>query len=228
MIKQAHELYNGGDFKTAYKLYTELANSNNADAQTSLSYMHQNGQGCEVDDAKSLELYIKAAEAKQPFALFNLAILYANGIGGAEHDQFKAHDLYMEAATREVVPAMYEIGLMLERGLGCIQNYSEAAFWYEEGAKRGHVESFNNLGVLYKEGHGVEQDDARCFICFSRAAEGELAEGYYNLGMLYDQGRGCEMNNDKALDLCRKAAYKGHMKAKDIIKGLQENGSIVF
>jgi len=58
--------------------------------------------------------------------------------------------------------------------------------------------------------------------------EGELAEGYYNLGMLYDQGRGCEMDNDKALDLCRKAAYKGHEKAKKIIKDLQENGSIVF
>ncbi len=228
MIKQAHEIYNGGDFETAYRLYSSLAEDGNADAQTSLAYMHQQGQGCEINDEKSLELYTKASEAKQPFALFNLAILYSSGVGGVKHDQFKAHDLFMEAATREVAPAMYEVGLMLERGLGCVQNYSEAAFWYEEGAKRGHIESFNNLGVLYKEGHGVTQDDAKCFICFSRAAEGELAEGYYNLGMLYDQGRGCEMDNDKALDLCRKAAYKGHEKAKKIIKDLQENGSIVF
>ncbi len=228
MIEQAHEIYNGGDFKTAYKLYTHLADNGNADAQTSLAYMHQQAQGCEVNDAKSLELYTKASEAKQSFALFNLAILYANGLGGVNHDQFKAYELFMEAATREVAPAMYEVGLMLEQGLGCIQNYSEAAFWYEEGAKRGNIECFNNLGVLYKEGHGVSQDDARAFICFSRASEGELAEGYYNLGMLYDQGRGCEESNDRALDLCRKAAYKGHQKAKDIIKNLQENGSIVF
>lgn len=228
MIEQAHELYNGGDFKTAYRLYTELANSGDADAQTSLAYMHQQEQGCELDDAKSLELYTKASEAKQPFALFNLAILYANGIGGVSHDQFRAHELFMEAATREVAPAMYEVGLMLEHGLGCVQNYSESAFWYEEGAKRGHLECFNNLGVLYKEGHGVPQDEARCFICFSRASEGGLAEGHYNLGMLYDQGIGCDEDNDMALDLCRKAAYKGHEKAKKIIKGLQENGSIVF
>jgi len=228
MIQKAHEAYNSGDFTTAYNLYSKLVQEENADAQTSLAYMHQQAEGCEVDDAKSLELYTKASEAKQPFALFNLAILYSSGIGGVSHDQFKAHDLFMEAATREVAPAMYEIGLMLERGLGCIQNYSEAAFWYEEGAKRGHLESFNNLGVLYKEGHGVKKDEAKCFICFSRAAEGELAEGYYNLGMLYDQGIGCDEDNDKALDLCRKAAYKGHEKAKDIIKGLQENGSIVF
>lgn len=228
MIKQAHEAYNSGNFEIAIKIYTQLASEENSDALTSLGFMHQNAQGCEKDDEKALAYYKRAAELKQPYALFNLAILYMNGLGGVEHDQFKAHDLHMEAATREVPPAMYEVALMLERGLGCIQNYSEAAFWYEEGAKRGHLESFNNLGVLYKEGHGVVQDEARCFICFSKAANGDLAEGLYNLGQLYDQGFGCEQDHDKALDLCRKAAYKGHAKAKEIIKGLQEDGKIVF
>jgi len=228
MIQEAHNAYNSGDFQTAYRLYSQLAEEGDADAQTSLAFMHQKEQGCQKDDAKSLELYTKASEAKQPYALFNLGILYANGLGGVTHDQFKAHELYMEAAIREVPPAMYEVALMLERGLGCAQNFSEAAFWYEEGAKRGHLESFNNLGALYKEGHGVPKDDARTFICFSRAAEGGLAEGLYNLGMLYDQGVGCEQDHDKSLDLCRKAAYQGHEKAKGIIRGLQEEGKIVF
>ncbi|MCK4974944.1 MAG: sel1 repeat family protein [Sulfurimonas sp.] len=228
MIKKAHEAYNKQDFKTAFEMYTKLADEGNADAQTSLAFMYQKAQGCEKNDAKALELYEKAVEAKQPYALFNLAILYMNGLGGVQTDQFKAHELHMEAATREVPPAMYEVALMLERGLGCLQNYSEAAFWYEEGAKRGHLESFNNLGVLYKDGHGVESDRDRCFLCFSRAADGGLAEGLYNLGQLYDQGYGCEEDHDKALDLCRKAAYKGHKKAKEIIKGLQEDGKIVF
>ena len=228
MIKKAHDAYNKQDFKSAFELYTQLANEGNADAMTSLGYMHQNAQGCEKNNAKTLELYEKAAEIKQPYALYNLAILYMNGLGGVEHNQFKAHELFMEAAIREVPSAMYEVALMLERGLGCLQNYSEAAFWYEEGAKRGHLQSFNNLGVLYKEGHGVEKNEARCFICFKKAADGSLAEGLYNLGLLYDQGIGCEQNHDTALDLCRKAAYNGHAKAKEIIKGLQEEGKIVF
>ena len=228
MIQQAHDSYNSGNYKIAFELYTKLADNGNADAQTSLAFMYQNEQGCKSDENKILELYTKASEAKQPYALFNLAILYANGIGKIEHNQFKAHDLYLEAATLEVVPAMYEIALMLELGLGCTQNFSEAAFWYEEGAKRGSAESFNNLGALYKEGHGVPQDNDRCFLCFSRAADAGLAEGLYNLGLLYDQGIGCELDNDKALDLCRKAAYKGHEKAKEIIRNLQEDGKIVF
>ncbi len=147
MLQQAHNTYNSKDFKTALTLYAELANSGDADAMTSLGYMYQNAQGCEKNDAKTLELYEKAAELKQPYALYNLAILYMNGLGGVEHNQFKAHELFTEAAIREVPPAMYEVALMLERGLGCLQNYSEAAFWYEEGAKRGNLQSFNNLGV---------------------------------------------------------------------------------
>ncbi|WP_324172102.1 tetratricopeptide repeat protein [Sulfurimonas sp.] len=227
MIKKAHEAYNKQDFKTAFELYTELA-STNADAMTSLGYMYQNAIACQKDDKKVVEYYEKAAELKQPYAIFNLAILYMNGLCGVEHDQFKAHELHMQAAELEVPPAMYEVALMLERGLGCLQNYSEAAFWYEEGAKRGHLESFNNLGVLYKDGHGVEVDEARCFLCFEKAANGGIGEGLYNLGQLYDQGFGCEQDHDKALELCREAAYKGHAKAKEIIKNLQNDGKIVF
>jgi len=55
-----------------------------------------------------------------------------------------------------------------------------------------------------------------------------LAQGLDNLGLLYDKGIGCEMNNDTALDYCRKAAYKGHPKAKEIIQSLQADGKIVF
>jgi TPR repeat protein len=228
MIQEAHNAYNAKDFKSSFKLYKALADSGDADAQTSLAYMYQNGQATEVDEAKALSLYQEAAKKEQPYAMFNLAILYANGIGGAEFDQFKAHDLFMKAAVKEVPPAMYETALMLERGIGCIQNYSEAAFWYEEAAKRGHIESFNNLGVLYKEGHGVEQDLQRSFICFERASNANLSTAHYNLGLMYDQGLGVQEDHDKALDLCRKAAYGGHEKAKAIIASLQEDGKIVF
>lgn len=228
MIQEAHNAYNSGDYTTALELYTLLSDAPNEEAQTSLAYMYQNAQGCERDILKAVTLYKAAAEKKQPYALYNLALFYANGQHGLAFDQYKAHELFMESAIREAVPAMYEVGVMFEKGLGCICNFSEAAFWYEEAAKRGHPEAFNNLGVLYKDGHGVPHDDKRAFICFSRSADAGLKEGIYNLGLMYDQGLGCEENHDKALDLCRKAAYQGHEKAKEIIKSLQEDGKIVF
>lgn len=48
----------------------------------------------------------------------------------------------------ELPQGQFETGHSLERGLGCMQNFSEAAFWYEEAAKRGHAGAFNNLGVF--------------------------------------------------------------------------------
>ena len=228
MIQEAHNAYNNADYAKALELYALLSDASNEEAQTSLAYMYQNAQGCERDIDKAISLYWAAAEKKQPYALYNLALFYANGLHGIPFDQYKAHELFLESAVREAVPAMYEVGVMFEKGLGCIANFSEAAFWYEEAAKRGHPEAFNNLGVLYKDGHGVPQDDKRAFICFSRLADAGLKEGIYNLGLMYDQGLGCEEDHDKALDLCRKAAYKGHEKAKEIIKSLQEDGKIVF
>jgi hypothetical protein len=153
--------------------------------------------------------------------------MYADGVV-VEHDQFKSYELMLRAAILEFPQAQFEAALALERGLGCVQNFSEAAFWYEEAAKRGNANAFNNLGVLFKEGHGVPQDYAKAFICFSRAASMNLAEGQYNLGLMYDQGLGCDMDNDTALEWCRKAAYNGHEKAKSIIRSLQEEGKIVF
>lgn len=228
MIQQAHDAYNKQDYEVAIELYKKLANEDNAEAQTSLAFMYQNAQGCEKNETEALKNYLAAAQKKQPYALFNLALLYANGTGGVLHDQYKAYELYLEAAVLEVPPAMYEVALMLERGLGCMANFSESAFWYEEAAKRGHIEAFNNLGVLYKEGHGVAQDYQRAFICFSRAAEKNLPTAQYNLGLLYDQGLGCDQDHDKALEWCRKAAFGGHESAKSVIAKLQEDGTLAF
>ncbi len=228
MLEEAHALYNGQKYQEAYTLYSQLANEGNADAQTSLGFMYQNGQAVEKDDAIAFSWYERAATQEQPYALFNLGVLYANGNGVVEENHFKAFEYFERSAKVGVDLGQYETALRFERGLGCVQDFKQAAYWYEEAAKRGHAEAFNNLGVLYKEGLGVPQNYQRAFVCFSRASEKDLITAHYNLGQLYDTGLGVEQNNEKALELCRKAAYGGHEKAKNIIRKLQENGTIVF
>ncbi len=227
-IQDAHKLYNEQKYEEAFVAYEKLAYEGNADAQTSLGYMYQTGQAVPRNEAKAIEWYEKAITQEQPYALFNMALMYANSSELIEQDIEKAHELFLRAAVAGVDLAQYEVALMFEQGAGCTQNYSEAAFWYEEAAKRGHMEAFNNLGVLYKEGRGVHQNFQRAFVCFSRAAEKGLPAAQYNLGLLYDRGEGVEEDHEKALEWCRKAAFQGHAKAKQIIAGLQEQGKIVF
>jgi TPR repeat protein len=228
LIQEAHNAYNAQDYERAFGIYEELANSGNVEAQTSLGFLYQNAIGVDKDEKKACKLYESASKTKYPMACYNLSLIYKDGIDGIEPNQFRAHELMLDAAIGEIPQAMFEVALMLESGLGCVQNYSEAAFWYEEAAKRAHVEAFNNLGVLYKDALGVEQSFERALICFQRASEASLPEAQYNLGLMYDQGLGVEVDNDKALELCRKAAYNGHEKAKKIIASLQESGQIVW
>ena len=58
MIQQAHNAYNQKDFQTAFKLYGDLAEAGNPDAQASLGYMYQQGQGTAPNDAEALKWYI--------------------------------------------------------------------------------------------------------------------------------------------------------------------------
>ena len=85
-----------------------------------------------------------------------------------------------------------------------------------------------NIEIKFGIPKNQQKNIANIYICFSRAAEGNLAQGQFNLGLMYDQGLGVEQDHDKALDWCRKAAYNGHEKAKSIIRGLQDEGKIVF
>ena len=227
-LQQAHKLYNEKKYEEAFVAYERLAWEGNADAQTSLGYMYQQGEGVSRDLKKAIEWYEKAIEQEQPYALFNLGLMYANSNEYIAQDIEKAHELFLRSAIAGVDLAQYEVALMFEQGAGCTQNYSEAAYWYEEAAKRGHAEAFNNLGVLYREGRGVEQNFQRAFVCFSRAAEKGLSSAQYNLGLLYDRGEGVPEDHEKALEWCRKAAFNGHGKARQIIAQLQEEGKIVF
>jgi len=63
---------------------------------------------------------------------------------------------------------------------------------------------------------------------YKQLADEENPDAMTSLGFMYQNGQGVEQNNEKALELCRQAAYGGHQKAKEIIKKLQENGTIVF
>ena len=81
---------------------------------------------------------------------------------------------------------------------------------------------------MFKEGRGVEQDYSKAYILFKKAALADIASAQFNLGAMYDNGLGCEEDKEKAIEWCRKAAFKGHKMAKSIIHRMQQDGQIVF
>jgi uncharacterized protein len=79
-----------GDFATAVKEWTALAEQGNAQAQFGLGVLYANGKGVAEDDKQAVKLYRKAAKQGLAQAQFNLGVLYANGQGVVK-DNVYAH-----------------------------------------------------------------------------------------------------------------------------------------
>lgn len=102
-----------------------------------------------------------------PISAYNLAVLYANGLG-VERDARKAVVLYRDSADAGHAPAQFNLGMAYLTGDGVDADYKEAARWWVKAAEQKNVQAVFNLATLYTKGMGVKRDD-------------ELARGLYQI-----------------------------------------------
>jgi uncharacterized protein len=69
------------DDATAVRLWRPLADKGDAEAQTSLGFMYQEGWGVPQDYEQALTWFRKAANQGDASAQFNIGLLYADGQG---------------------------------------------------------------------------------------------------------------------------------------------------
>jgi uncharacterized protein len=84
------QAYETGDYATALKEWRPLAEQGYANAQNSIGYMYEYGNGVAQDYAEAVKWYRLAAEQGQAIAQRNLAIMYGNGRGVVQ-DYVSAH-----------------------------------------------------------------------------------------------------------------------------------------
>jgi hypothetical protein len=94
--------YDRADYKSALRVWMELANTGDADAQNNVGEIYERGLGGEPNYAAAIIWYQKvidnkgASESGKSRALFNLGTLYEQG-QGVEKDQLHALNLYRRA-----------------------------------------------------------------------------------------------------------------------------------
>lgn len=91
--------YNRGDYQTALREWTPIAEQGDGLAQNNLGILYDEGHGVAQDFARAAAWYRKAAEQGHDDAQNNLGRLYENGLG-VEQDLVRAHMWYNLAATR--------------------------------------------------------------------------------------------------------------------------------
>jgi TPR repeat protein len=135
------------------------------------------------DYATALREWTPLADAGNSHAQFNLALLYARGLG-VERDDARATALYSSAAEAGIARAQYELGLAYTSGIGVPVDTARAAHWHRKAAGQGLTEAQHGLALAYELGVGVPQDDGVAAAWYRRAAVGGHSESQFRLGLL--------------------------------------------
>ena len=90
-----------GDFATALKEWKPLAEQGNANAQSNLGFMYEDGKGVPQNDKTAVKWYRLAAEQGDADAQYNLGFMYHEGKGVIQ-DNVYAHIWWNISASQGV------------------------------------------------------------------------------------------------------------------------------
>jgi TPR repeat protein len=120
--------------------------------------------------------------------------------------------------------AQFNLGAHYANGQGVMQDYAQAAVWYQKAGDQGNASAQYNLALLYEDGRGLQQDYAQAAIWYRKAAEQGFASAQCNLGLLYAHGRGVQQDHTQAAAWYRKAAEQGNAVAQFDLGALYAHG----
>jgi len=141
------------------------------------------------DPAQRLAYFQRGAQADDPEAELQLAILYAKG-EGVTQDYAIAAKWFRAAAEQGLARAQYDLGVLYERGRGVPADPVQAARWYRKAADGEYPLAQYNLAVAYTKGEGTRKDPTEAALWYRRAAVQGVVQAMVNLGMLYERGEG--------------------------------------
>ena len=143
------DAYEKGDYTTALKEWTTLAEQGNAFVQYIIGTMYANGQGVRQDDQKAVEWFTKAALQGVANAQNSLGAMYAEGRGVQQDDQ-KAVEWYTKATLQGNADAQFNLGVMYFNGDGVRQSDAIAKEWFGKACDNGLQEGCKKYARLNK------------------------------------------------------------------------------
>ncbi len=197
-LGDARAAYRQRDYATAFKLWRPLADKRNAEAETWLGVLYEEGLAVGKDEQMAHSLMRKAAAQDYPEAICFLGERYVSGWHGTPHDVDQGLALMRTASEKGDVKCQYELGDFYRSGLfGVRVDLAEAARWYQKSADAGYVLAEGRLATAYQFGLGVEKNVERANYWYLKAHQQNLdaamngdVAAQLSLGMSYELGRG--------------------------------------
>ena len=155
--------YTRGDYSLAFRAFTPLANEGNAEAQTFIGSLYENGLGVIKDEKNALDWYEKAGKAGNAKGQHNAGIFYYTGRGVAVNYP-AAYEWFLKATNTDYAPSQYMIGLMYHQGHGVAINFERARLWFLKAAKQGYANAQFMYAFMVQAGEGAKSDPATAMV----------------------------------------------------------------
>jgi len=123
------------------------ADSNDVEAQLTLGWMYDNGEGVPRDQKQAFRWWLKAAGQGQPVARYNVGLMYSAGQGVAQ-DYTEAGNWWRRTTEPMDVLATYQLGWLVATGSGVPKDYSDARNWWRTAVEHGYEVAKRELGLV--------------------------------------------------------------------------------
>lgn len=144
---QAVAAYDAGDYPTAYRMWSELAEEDDLAAMRNAAQLLRQGKGVQKDTKAAFELYLEAAEKGLVTAMANVGDMYLAGEGIEKNPQAAAA-WYARAATAGLSLAQVKLAEMYEQGNGVAQDPARARALIERAARNGYAPAQAKLAQM--------------------------------------------------------------------------------
>ena len=169
-FQKGEKAYYAQQYADAVNWYRKAAEYGHGDAQWSLGYCYEMGNGVTKTLVEAANWYRKAADQGYTSAQFNLGLCYEFS-KGVEKNLVEAANWYRKAADQGHASAQCNLGYCYSNGNGVEQNRVEAVKWYRKAADQGLARAQCNLGLVYQYGRGVSKDLNEAKKWFQKAAD---------------------------------------------------------
>lgn len=220
-LDSANDALVRGDYDTAIKEFSRLAEAGDDQAQAHLGYMYYAGQGVQQNYAEALKWNRRAAAQGNRDAQYNLAVAHAFG-EGVNQDFTEAAIWYRRAARQGHILSQYSLGVSYLNGQGVPRDSEEAVRWFRKAADQHNVRAQVHLGDVYHSGEDLQRNFVAAAKWYRQAADSGDATAQYKLGLMYRSGEGVEQDQAQAERWLQLAADQEHTAAQNEMVALEQ------
>ena len=149
-LSDANDAYERDDYTTPFTREKKRAEQGDAQAQSNLGFLYDNGYGTPQDHKAAIKWFAKSAEQGNADAQNNLGDMYYNGDGTPQYYK-AAIKWYTKSAEQGFAAAQYNLGVMYEKGEGTPQDYVMAHMFFNIASADGYEDAKTYRDTLAKK-----------------------------------------------------------------------------